>query len=434
MLKKLPYPLIVGCLAMLSASGFADTVVLLDGTKVEGKVTAETDTEVVIDEKISAGITDSRTIKKSEILSVTKEAPDEVAWQALKNMKVGPNSLPAASYDSVANALTNFTTQYPKSAHVADAEKIAAEFAADKKRVDGGEVKLDDKWLSKEEVQKERYQISALLALNYMKQQSATDTIGALNTFAAIEKTYPGARVYPDAIELAKTLLASLKTEVDRRIPIVTAQKLEQEKTIAAAVDPQRSEIRAAIKRDMDAADAVLTAADKQNLKWPPLIVSSDKSLQKLAGKIPSETSRLAALPIAKMRASITAAETARAAFEKQDLAATETSLKEATSAWSQNELATRLQTELTAAKALAKAAPAPVATPAPATPAKGRTAAANPTAPAPGDQEMAHDADKKPFLLTPAGAITVVVVVAFLIAALNAFKKIKAKANDVLE
>ena len=127
-------PLVLICLAALSASAFADTVILANGEKIEGKVTAETDTEITIAAKVSAGITDERVIKKSEIATITKDAPDELAWQALKNLKPARNSLPLTSYDTAINPLKAFATEFPQSKYAADAQKAADAFAAEKPR------------------------------------------------------------------------------------------------------------------------------------------------------------------------------------------------------------------------------------------------------------------------------------------------------------
>lgn len=413
--------------AILSTSAFADVVTLKSGEKIEGKITAESDTEITLTVK-TGGVIDDQTVKKSDVASVAKDAPDEIAWQSLKNFKLGKNSLPIASYDSVINPLKGFIAEYPKGKFAADAQKIADAFSAERKRVEVGEVKLDEKWLSKEEAQKERYQINALIAFNYMKDQSAREMTAALNTFDAIEKNFPGARAYPDAVEYAQKLLPALKTAVETRTKAFAAQKAEREKSLAALSGAEKAKLQDEFKQEQTAADAALAAFEKQGNKWPPLTPPTERSLQNLSSRISSETSRLSGLPIAKMRASVRAAESAKAAVEKKDLAAAETALSQASNDWSSNELVARLREEVQTAKAAEAAtpvAPQPAATTAP------RVAARKDAEPTP----VANQTEpEKPFLLTPGGAVTVVIAVAFLVAGLSAFKKIKGRANDVLE
>ncbi len=430
--RKSLLPFLLVSLATLAASAFADTVVLTSGEKIEGKVTAETETEITVAAKISAGVTDERVIKRTEIASITKDAPDEIAWQSLKGAKLGRNSLPLASYDAVINPLKGFLGEFPKSKFAADAQKIAGAFAAEKKRVEAGEAKLDDKWLSQDEAQKERVEINALIAFNFMKDQAARDMTAALNTLDAIEKNYPGTRSYPDAVEYAQKMLPVLKAEVDRRAKTLADQKAEREKALAQLTGAQKTALQDEIQREQAVADAVVSAAEKQGVNWLPLNPATERSLQNLTSKITSEAQRLASLPVAKMRVSIQAADKAKALLEKKDVAGAETALAQANAEWPANELAARLQTELQSAKELA-ATPAPVA-PEPVAEPPAETKPVPETAPAPA-APVADEVEKEtPFLLTIGGAITVVVAIALIIAAYSVFKKIKRKANEILE
>ena len=193
------YLLPIGSAAFLCASAFADTIILKSGEKLEGKVVGETPTELTVEVKISAGITDLTKIAKNTVAKIEKEQLDEVAWQPLKNIKLGANSLPSAQYDAVMRPLQNFVGDFPTSSHKAEAETIIASFAEEQKRVDAGEVRMGQNWLSKAEVEQERYQINATLAYQYIRGQvTAGHLVCALNSFEQIETTFNGARVYPD--------------------------------------------------------------------------------------------------------------------------------------------------------------------------------------------------------------------------------------------
>lgn len=426
------------CVSMLSATAFADVVVLNSGEKLEGKITQETDKEITIAAKVTASITDERVVKKSDIKTITKDAPDEIAWQSLKGAKLGKNSLPLASYDAVLNPLNGFVREFPQSKFAADAKKIADAFEAEKKRVEAGEVKLEDKWLSKEEAQKERLQINGLIAFNYMKDQSTRDMSAALNTLDAIEKNFSATRAYPDAVEYAQRMLPALKAEVERRQKALATQKTEQAEALKKLTGPEKAAMEAEYKTAKTNAEAAVTAAEKLGLKWLPLNPATERSLSNLNTKVSSETSRLAAVPVAKMRASIQAAEKARTLLAANDVPAAEAALAQASTDWANNELVTRLRPELDEAKKVAAAAVAAAAA-AKAAPVAVTDAEVLPPAPtekapkaaAPVAEEVGSE---RPFLLTPGGAIVVVILVGLLFAAYTAFKKIKAKAGEIIE
>src|SRR2546422_5610697 len=90
----------------------ADIVTLKSGEKIEGKILNETATEITIEFKVSASISDQRTVPKSDIASVEKPKPDEVLYQTLKNLKPGPNSFRPDAYDTIVAQLKAFTETY----------------------------------------------------------------------------------------------------------------------------------------------------------------------------------------------------------------------------------------------------------------------------------------------------------------------------------
>lgn len=359
-------------LALLSVtfatSLFADTVTLKDGTKIEGRITNETDTQVTIETR-SGGVIDERSFKKEEVLSVSKMTPDEVAYTALRSVKLGANSLPAAAqYDNYLTALRAFVSQHPESKYKPEIEKLAADFEAEQKRVADGEVKLDGKWLTKMEVQRERYQINGAVAANYMKEQSARkDTVGAMNTFELIEKQYPGSRGYIDAVEVAKRLVPALKQEASARLARIPIETAEREKTIAGAAGLNKIELQREYDREKQANEAAMAQAKRQGVKWPPFIPRNEDSMRQISSLAEEANGRLNNVDVPKARLSIQLASEARTALDKKDLTTAEEKARAARDAWSANEMATRLDTEITNAKAVATAKAETSAEPAPA-------------------------------------------------------------------
>jgi hypothetical protein len=420
--------------ALLCASSFADKILLKSGEILEGKVISETATEMTIDVKVSASVTDQTVVTKDKVLRVEKEQPDEIAWLAVKNTKLGVNSLPLAQYDQVTRPLRAFVAEYPNSPHAGEARTILASFETEQRRVEAGEVRLGAKWLSKEEAGKEQYQINGLLAFEYMRAQvAAGDFTGALNSFEQIEKNYPGARSFPDAVETARAALAGLKGMVDRARQTYQRQQTEFEQGVAAASGIDRPQLLAARQREIAQGEAAMMAAEKAGLKWPPLVPRSDKSISALAQKIPNEQSRLASLEVAKFRESLQLTERAKNEIADQKLEAAEETLSKATDLWNANEIATRLKPEVaaarTAAAAAAAAQPAEVAEPMAAATPEPTTAAT----PAPED-EIANQEEEKSFFRKPLGIITLLVAVALLLGGLTAYKKSRARASEDLE
>jgi hypothetical protein len=338
----------------------------------------------------------------------------------------------SAQYDPAIRTFEAYVKQYPLGAHTAAVKATLAEFLAEKKRVDGGEVKLRGVWLSKAEVEREKTQIGGSLALEQMKNQSAAgDHIAALNTFAASEKLYGGASAMPEMIELARQLAAAIKPAVERALPDQKILQQRKEQGFKDAGPEDRPGMIAAYKAEMAQAEATVAAAEAAG-QWPPFIVTNEKCLKALLARSEKELTRLNALPVEKMKESIQLTASAKQAKDTGDWASAAATLKTATTLWPANELAGRLTKEVAAAQ---KAAPPAkeTATPAPETP-KPKKGPATPrpsealkkSAAAPAPRE-----EPKPFYMTLPGAIGIVVSIAAVLAGVNVYKKMKARKGD---
>ena len=360
--------LAAAALAALSAPAFADIVTLNSGERIEGKVIAETDQDLTIDVRVSPTITDHRVVAKADVSKVVKFGEDEEAYQEIAKIQVGANSRVVAQYDASIAALKGFLTLHSTSPRAPEVQKVMDDLIAEKNRVAAGEAKINGRWLSKDEAQKEKLQMGGQQALEYMKTQAAAgDITGALDTFVLLEKNFPGVKAIPDAIELAKPLLIGLVSAAQRGLATQKVIKAEREKGIAATNPANRVEMIAAYQRSQAQAEAAVQAAQAAG-KWPPLIAISEKSLTAVETKAASELKRLQALPVAKMRASIQLEERAADEIAAREFDVASATLKEAIALWPVNELAKRRQVELE--KLIQEKAKADAATPPP-TPAR---------------------------------------------------------------
>ena len=412
----------------ICASLQADTVTLKSGDKVEGKILSETESEVTMSVQITATIKDERVIKRDEIAKIDKVQPDEAAWASIANLAPGTESLERDEYDRVKAALGYFTATFPKSAHAQLAQSRLDEFTSEHIRVNHGDVKLNGQWLGKEKALEEQFQIGGRILLNRMKRAtSAGQLTDAMVIFDQLEKGFVGSASYPEAVELGRRVLPTLGQTIEQR-NVQYKRRIEDEKQrLKNAKGADLAQLDALIKKEVSTTEATLAAIDRTGVKWLPLQPVNARSLASLAQRATSETTRLAALPIDKMKASIKAAEEARTAMAGRDFDGAEKLLREATSLWSANELAKRLQTKLADAKKAQSSSPkpnsgeaAPASTPAPAAKPKPKTSSSSPSEssgenPATtANAAPTADAEETPVFKKPVFFIGLVALVAF--------------------
>ena len=393
----------------------ADTVILKSGEKVEGKILSETPAEVTVSVQITATIKDERSIKRDDIAKIEKVLPDEEAWASLSNLAPGNESLERDEYDRVKTALAYFTSTFPKSPHAAQAKTRLDQFTAEQVRVGMGEVKLNGQWLGKEKVQEERIQIAGHILLNRMKRAAGSGQLtDAMAIFDQLEKGFGGSASYPEAVELGRRILASLWPIVEQKQTQLKLRMEDEKKRLAASKGAELAQLDAIIKKEVASTEAAIAALDRAGAKWLPLHPANTRSLSALASRVTSETSRLNGLDIEKMRDSVKASETAANALNFGNLDGAEKALREATSAWSANELAKRLQGKLTEAKKAPSAPKSGSATPPPASAPKPKLATASAPTPAPNASPTPEAPGETSIFKRPVFFIVLAVIVSF--------------------
>jgi hypothetical protein len=327
----------------------ADSVTLKSGETVTGTIKSETDTEVTVEIQVSSNITDERVLEKSDIAKIDKEQPDDIAYAKLAALRPDPlYSLTSENYFDILSTLTAFETQYPASSHLGDVKKLAATFQAEKDLVDKGEVKYLGEWLSPTEGAKRQAQLAAVQYYNTMQQQAAAgQLVEAMQTFSALEKSYPTTRSYPTAVMLARQVVARLQQDLVMRAQQVKSDQDQLKKTIAFTAYPEKTNVIAAARAEQDRDNAVINEALRAGQKWVPIIPRSKLSIDTLQRQATSEATRLASIPAAMMMASLAKTDAARVDMQRHNFAGAENMLNTATTLWNQNEEAKYLGDKL---------------------------------------------------------------------------------------
>lgn len=462
MLRKFPSFGRILCSVLLvqsfAGSLIADTIILKTGEKHDAKIIKTTETTVEAEVKMSASITDVRVFQKADIVNIEKPDPAEEAFLSLKAAGPAANSRNLSEYDTVIHTQLNaFVGKYPTSARVPQVKETMAAMKKEKERVAFGEVKIDNIWYTPAELEKQKDQVNATLLYQQMKAVAQSgNTLGALNIFTQIEKTYPGTRAYPAAVDFAQQLIPNVQSEISTKKSILANDLIERKKGMEVLEDFRKAPLIAAAAAEETQANAALDAAIKSGTKWTPIYPRNTKSIEELQKTVTAESNRLASIKTAPMLASIVAVDEANKQIAAGDFTAASASLQKATTLWAANLMIKAATAELT----LAKVTPTPTPIPSPAadgvkpivaetprmTPAANplltpaatpisapvvpaATPSPKPATPKTAIQPPAPVAEEKPaFLATIPGALTVLGIVALIAGGTSLAMKAKAK------
>lgn len=431
-----------------SSPARADAVVLKGGERIDGKILSETDAELTIQYKVTASISDERTIKKSEIEKIEKASPDIEAWAQFKDVKLGEDSMDPTTYTHQIAALNNFITQFPQSPSVPAAKTLLAAFEGEKKRMDAGEYKFDGKWLSKEELKVERVQVLGNSYLRQLKRLTAAGRLqDAMGVFEVLEKQVPGAAVFPEAVEITQRNLNTLKQAAEANQKRLFQKAREENGALEKLTEPQRTQSAKDLKYLRETTETNVAAIERSGVKWMPLSPATEKSMISLSNKAGNELVRLNGLPVDAMKQSLAETAKAKAAVANGDLAAAKDAYSKAGQLWLANELAIRgsaaavtaskAASEKIAAEKLAVAEAAKVAEAAAAAAKKAKLEEGLQPVPAPAPVAVVEPEPVKEepsFFSKPAAWVMLVIVLAFGALILKTVRKYRDPSRNILD
>jgi hypothetical protein len=290
-------------LALACSAGFlqADIVVLKDGKRLEGNITAENPQAIHMRYKLTPKIWDDKDIPRSEIAEIIKQKPEEVELIELKKLFPTVDLMTAEKYEQlIQDRLRPFVNRYPGTKEAAEAEKLIADAQAEKEKVVAGGIKMEGKWLNPDEAKAAQYNIKAYgLRAAMLEKEAAKDYPAALKEFDQLSGPVGMASIYyPKAVEEALAILTKFDAQVEQMIKDQpTLQKMRDE-GIKKLIEPDLSRMKGAIEREKEQWKTTYDL-ERKSSKWFTPYKYDLASLKALSQAIAAEKSRLTGINLA---------------------------------------------------------------------------------------------------------------------------------------
>jgi hypothetical protein len=298
---------------LLSFLAKADTITLKNGRELKGDVIEDGPDGVLIDYYVTATIKDQKFISKDDIARLRVVPADEKAFAELGSLVSPPVVLDTSFYDAlIEKKIPEFLAKYPYSHHLAELRGKHETLNAERSRIRQGDRKIDGTWITVSEIEADPYQSTARIQFATMREKAqANDPVAALQGYELIEKTYPGSRILPDAIDVATKQLDLLQDKLTQaRINYDILDKKRQ-KAIALAPADQAKEIKDALDKDAALAKSSISSAQSDGTKFFPVFPNNKEALEALKTLIDTESARFLTLQKTPMREGINAADEA---------------------------------------------------------------------------------------------------------------------------
>lgn len=294
-------------IALACSAGFlhADIVVLKDGKRLEGSITAENPQSIHMRYKLTPKIWDDKDIPRTEIAEIIKQKPEEVELIELKKLFPTVDLMTAVKYEQlIQDRLRPFVNRYPGTKEAAEVEKLIAQVQEEKEKVVAGGIKMEGKWLTPDEAKAESYNIKAYAARAAMLEKAeAKDYSGALKEFDKLSNPQTGfiASIhYPKAVEEILAVMTKYEAQIEQMIKDQPTLQKQRDENTKKLIEPDLSRVKDAIAREKEQWKTTYDLERKAG-KWFTPYKYDLPSLKALSTSIVTEKNRLQGLDLASI-------------------------------------------------------------------------------------------------------------------------------------
>lgn len=293
-----PRHLLPGALILLSALAQAETFVLKDGSKIEGRIIEETPTQYLLEIRVSASIKDRRTIAKADVTSVIKPDPAEEAYQALRKQLPMPDNASAEHYDALLDSqVLPFLKNFPKSPKVAEVKKLRDELSAERNQIAAGGVRIGGTVYAAADREANAYDLDALLAAAEIRLRAQRGELtSALRLFDAFERDFAASSHYRETAQFATRILNSYREAIQQDLNGYDNRVAARQLGLQRIPIEERRRSEELIEAENKAYLAQLDKEKASNTLWPTLHPYHPEPMRATLQTIATQLGRLQAI------------------------------------------------------------------------------------------------------------------------------------------
>ncbi|MFZ9936600.1 MAG: PTPDL family protein [Luteolibacter sp.] len=202
-------PLAIALLA-LAPSSIAETLVLKDGSEIEGSILRETDDSYVVAVPFSRTIKEERVIPKDQVARIRRAQPDLVAFDAIKDLVPAPDLLDAADYKRRIASIETFLKEHRVSTKFSEARKMLGVLESEANEIHAGGIKLGGRIIPAEEYRSNQLEIDARIEESRIRSLiDQGNLLEALRKFQNFEADFRGTQPYLGLLPLVQRAIRS---------------------------------------------------------------------------------------------------------------------------------------------------------------------------------------------------------------------------------
>jgi hypothetical protein len=293
---KTLFPLrLLAAAAALAAGASADTILLKDGTTLQGRVVREEGDNYVLEVQVTKSIRDERKVPKTSIAKITSETNDEKPYQELVKLFPVPELATVEDYDNLLrNHFDPFLKAHGTSKHYREVRDIRAKIAAEREVVAAGGIKFGGRLINAADRKADAIDIDAAATLQAMKSAAeAGNYLAALRSFSDLERGFPGTNAQTEGAELAKKVLNAFRLRLTAQLNELPARLKQRELSLERMDAPERERAKEMFARQQKAYDTRIARERQDGVKWLTVAPDRRESIEEALRQVETERTRL---------------------------------------------------------------------------------------------------------------------------------------------
>jgi|GEM_PF-981340 len=257
---RLLLPAMLGTLPLVAN---AETFVLKDGKRLEGRIVEETATDYLVEIQVTPTIKDQRRVSKQDVSSVLRPDPATGAFDEIQKATPVPDNSSVEQYDALLDTkILPFLKNFPKSPKAKEVAQLREEVTLERNLVASGGIKLNGSTYSAADREANAFDIDAWLTASDIRAKAQRgEFTGALRAFETFERDFSSSTHYRETAQLTERILGSYRegiqqdlVELDSRVAAralgLTRIPVEEQRRSQYLIDEENKSYLALVERE----------------------------------------------------------------------------------------------------------------------------------------------------------------------------------------
>ncbi len=285
------------CLLAIAMPVTADTLVLRDGSQVDGVILHEDATSYTLEVQITKSIKDERTVAKKLVATIVRSDPSQSAFAALAQLTPVPDAQSRDEYTRRIHAVEKFLHDHPATSHVPQAQAILATLQVEASAIAAGAIKLNGLIVNPADYQANQYDLDSLVEMGRVRQLvGKAEVVQALRAFNRMGEDFRNTAAYLELIPQMQQVITSYMNEVGQSLATLDARTKERAQGLERMSATDRRSTELAIRQETAAVEGLFKTETAAKSPWVTIHPFFKPSLDATMVFAKQELARLSAI------------------------------------------------------------------------------------------------------------------------------------------